>query len=162
MKTKQLVLNAVIAAMYTAITVMLPSFTPLQLRLSEIFSHLPVFHKKYSLGLILGVAIANFWSPFGIYDVLFGTLHTTVSLLCFFILAQKKDGLVKKMILNTVIFSVNSFIVALMIYILDAEGAIFWGLYASIAASIAVVMAAGIPVMKLLNERIDFYKRMES
>jgi uncharacterized membrane protein len=161
MKTKQLVLNAIIAAIYTVITLIFPSFTALQFRLSEVFAHLPVFNRKYSIGLILGVAIANIWSPFGIYDVLFGTLHTVVSLVLLFTLTKKEDSVVKKMIINTVIFSATSFIIALMIYILDA-GVAFWGLYASIAASIAVVMAIGIPVMKLLDDRIHFNKQIEN
>lgn len=161
MKTKQLVLNAIIAAVYTAVTLMLPSFTPLQFRLSEIFAHLPVFNKKYAVGLVLGVAIANIWSPFGIYDVIFGTLHTVVSLLLLFVLTRKEDSVVKNMFINTVIFSATSFIIALMVYILDAEVAAFWGLYASFAASIAIVMAIGIPVMKLLDDRVRFNRQME-
>lgn len=160
-KTKQLVLNAIIAAVYAVVTLLFPSFTALQFRLSEIFAHLPVFNRKYAVGLILGVAVANIWSPFGIYDVLFGTLHTVVSVLLLFTLTKKEDSVIKKMIINTVIFTATSFIIALMIYVLDAQAPAFFGLYASIGASIAVVMAIGIPIMKVLDQRIDFNKQME-
>lgn len=162
MKLKQLVLNAVIASIYVVITLLVPSYGALQLRVSEIFAHLPVFNKKYAVGLILGVAVANMWSPFAFYDVLFGTLHTTVSVILLFILTKKEDSLIKKMIINTVIFALTSFIIALMIYIVDAETPVFWPVYGSIAASIAIVMGAGIPIMKLLNDRLHFNKRMEN
>src|SRR5690625_1519521 len=111
---RQLTLNAMIAAIYVVITVFLPSYGPLQLRLTEMFAHLPMFNKKYSVGLILGVAIANIRSEFGIYDVFFGTLHTALSLLIVFFIVKKSDGLLKKMIINTAVFTGMSFILALI------------------------------------------------
>ena len=51
---RQLTLNAMIAAIYVVITIFLPSYGPLQLRLTEMFAHLPMFNKKYSIGLVLG------------------------------------------------------------------------------------------------------------
>ena len=77
---RQMTLNALFAAVYIVITIFLPSYGALQLRLSEMFAHLPLFNRKYSVGLILGVAVANMWSEFGIIDVIFGTLHTVISL----------------------------------------------------------------------------------
>src|SRR5690625_7701897 len=88
--------------------------SPLQLRLTEMFAHLPMFNKKYSVGLILGVAIANIRSEFGIYDVVFGTLHTALSLLIVFFIVKKSDSLLKKMIINTAVFTGMSFILALI------------------------------------------------
>ena len=43
---KQMTLNAMFAAIYVDITIFLPSYGPLQLRLSEMFAHLPVFNKN--------------------------------------------------------------------------------------------------------------------
>lgn len=77
---RQLTVNAMLAAIYVVITIFLPSYGPLQLRLSEMFAHLPVINRKYSIGLILGVAIANTQSSLGIFDVIFGTIHTIVSI----------------------------------------------------------------------------------
>ena len=47
---RQMTLNALFAAVYTVITIFLPSYGALQLRLSEMFAHLPLFNKKYSVG----------------------------------------------------------------------------------------------------------------
>ena len=158
---RQLTLNAMIAAIYVVITIFLPSYGPLQLRLTEMFAHLPMFNKKYSVGLILGVAIANIRSEFGIYDVVFGTLHTALSLLIVFFIVKKSDSLLKKMIINTAVFTGMSFILALMVAFLTNEMIFFWSIYASFAASIAIVMAITIPVILFLDKQIHFDQTME-
>jgi uncharacterized membrane protein len=158
---KQLTLNAMFAAIYVVVTIFLPSYGPLQLRLSEMFAHMPLFNRKYSIGLILGVALSNVRSEFGIYDVVFGTLHTVVSLWIVSLIVKETDSMVKRMVINTIVFSVMSFILALMVGVLSNQLAIFWTLYASFAASIAVVMAVTIPVMLLLDRRINFNEAME-
>ena len=158
---RQLTLNAMIAAIYVVITIFLPSYGPLQLRLTEMFAHLPMFNKKYSIGLILGVAIANIRSEFGIYDIIFGTLHTALSLLIVFFIIKESDSLMKKMLINTAVFTAMSFILALMVSILTDEIFFFWVNYASFAASIAIVMLVTIPVIMFLDKQIHFDQTME-
>lgn len=158
---KQLILNALFAAIYVVITIFLPSYGPLQLRLSEMFAHLPVFNRKYSWGLILGVAIANMRSEFGIYDVIFGTLHTAISIWLVSIIIKESDSLMKKLVINTVVFSAMSFMLALMVAFLTDQMLIFGTLYISFAASIAIVMALAIPVMLMLDKRIHFDRTMK-
>ncbi|HIZ71790.1 MAG TPA: QueT transporter family protein [Candidatus Atopostipes pullistercoris] len=158
---RQLTLNAMIAAIYVVITIFLPSYGPLQLRLTEMFAHLPMFNKKYSIGLVLGVAIANIRSEFGIYDIIFGTLHTALSLLIVFLIIKESDSLIKKMLINTAVFTAMSFILALMVSILTNEMFFFWVNYASFAASIAIVMLVTIPVILFLDKQIHFDETME-
>ena len=158
---KQLTINAMVAAIYIVVTIFLPSYGPLQLRLSEMFAHLPVFNRKYSVGLILGVAVANMRSEFGIYDVIFGTLHTAVSIWIVSLILKENDSMMKKLIVNTVVFSATSFILALMVGYLTEQLVIFWTLYASFAASIALVMVVTIPVILLLDKRIGLNQVME-
>ena len=161
LSTSQLTLNAMIAAIYVVITIFLPSYGPLQLRLTEMFAHLPMFNKKYSIGLVLGVAIANIRSEFGIYDIIFGTLHTALSLLIVFLIIKESDSLIKKMLINTAVFTAMSFILALMVSILTNEMFFFWVNYASFAASIAIVMLVTIPVILFLDKQIHFDETME-
>lgn len=158
---KQLTLNALFGAIYIVITIFLPSYGPLQLRLSEMFAHLPVFNKKYSVGLIVGVAVANMRSDFGIYDVIFGTLHTVLSIWIVSLIIKESDSLVKKLVINTTVFSMMSFILALMVAFLTEQMAIFGTLYLSFAASVAIVMAVSIPVIIFLDNRIQFNRTME-
>lgn len=161
MSLRQLTLNAMIAAIYVVITLFLPAYGPLQLRLTEMFAHLPVFNRKYSVGLILGVFIANIQSEFGIYDMIFGTLHTALSLWIVFKLIDENDSPVKKMIINTIVFTATSFILALMVGYLTEQLVIFWTLYASFAASIAFVMFLTIPIILFMDKQINLDQTME-
>ncbi len=158
---RQLILNSMIASIYLAIAVLLPSYGPIQLRLTEMFAHLPLYNRKYTLGLVLGVALANMNSGFGIYDVVFGTLHTVISLWLVFKIVKEEHSIMQKLIINTVVFSAMSFILALMVAFLSDQLVIFWTLYASFAASIALVMFGTIPVIIFLDKQINFSETME-
>lgn len=157
---RQLTLNSMIAAIYLVVAIFLPSYGPLQLRLAEMFAHLPLYDRRYSLGLVLGVALANIRSSFGIYDVIFGTLHTIISLWIVSKIIKKEDSIIKKMLINTLVFSIMSFILALMVAYLSNELAVFWTLYASFAASIALVMLGTIPLLLFLDKQINFKETM--
>lgn len=158
---RQMTLNALFAAVYIVITIFLPSYGALQLRLSEMFAHLPLFNRKYSVGLILGVAVANMWSEFGIIDVIFGTLHTVISLWIVSLIVKETQTMTQKMVINSVVFAATSFILALMVGFLTSQMAIFWLLYIQFAASIAIVMLATIPMMLILDRQVDLNKAME-
>lgn len=161
MKIKHLVINAMVAALYAVITLIFPSFTAFQFRLSEIFAHLPVFDKRYAPGLLLGVAIANLASPFALFDVTFGTLHSAVSVILMLVLTKHIKNTYLKLTLNTVIFSATSFIIALMILYFEPTGTAFWPIYISVAISIFVVMGIGIPIMAFLDKVIGFSKQLD-
>lgn len=158
---RQLTLNAMVAAIYLVIAIFLPSYGPIQLRLTEMFAHLPLYDRKYSLGLVLGVALANIRSSFGIYDVIFGTLHTVISLWIVSKIVKNHHSIIQKMIINTIIFAGMSFILALMVGVLSNQLALFWTLYGSFAASIALVMFATIPIMLFLDKQIQFAEAMD-
>jgi len=70
--------SAIIAALYFTLTYFLQpiSFGPLQFRVAEMLTVLPIFMPEAIAGLTLGCALANLLSPFGWYDILFGTLAT--------------------------------------------------------------------------------------
>lgn len=158
---RQMTLNALFAAVYIVITIFLPSYGALQMRLSEMFAHLPLYNKKYSVGLILGVAVANMRSEFGIIDMIFGTLHTVISLWIVSLIVKETQTMTQKMLINSAVFAATSFILALMVGFLTGQMAIFWLLYAQFAASIAIVMVVTIPVMLILDRQLDFKTVME-
>lgn len=80
---RSIALSAVIAAVYTALTMSLPmlSYGPVQLRFSEALTVLPFFLPEAVPGLFLGCVIANLFSPFGIADVIFGSIATLLAAL---------------------------------------------------------------------------------
>jgi uncharacterized membrane protein len=82
--TKALCLSGIIAALYAALTLMLPvlSYGAWQCRLSEALTLLPLVLPQSVPGLAVGCLVANLLSPVGIWDVLFGTLATLLAAIC--------------------------------------------------------------------------------
>ncbi len=89
-KTKFITQTAIVAALYTVLTLALSfmAYGPVQFRVAEILVLLVFIDKKYFLGLTLGCAISNAFSPLGMVDVIVGTSATVVALL--FIIFIKK------------------------------------------------------------------------
>ena len=75
--------TAIVAGLYVALTWLLApiSFGAVQFRLSEVLVLLVVLNPKYALALILGCFIANTTSPLGWYDLVFGTLATSIAVI---------------------------------------------------------------------------------
>lgn len=160
MKTKDWIVNALVAAVYVAVTFAGAGFAfgAIQFRLSEVLNHLAVFDRKYIVGIVAGVVLSNlFFSPMVAYDLVFGVAHTLISLLAmrFFTKAVKDDK--KKMGVNVVMFAFFSFFIGVELYLL---GLPFWFSWLTVALGEVVVMTAGIPIMKWLNERVEFKKQL--
>lgn len=79
--TKKLVIAAMIAGIYAALTIGLApiSYGALQFRISEILVLLAFINTKYIIPLTVGCFIANFLGPNGLLDIIFGTLATFLS-----------------------------------------------------------------------------------
>lgn len=154
MKTRTLVINAIIAALYVAVTMVVApiAYGAVQFRISEVFNHLAVFNKKYIVGIVVGVFIVNLFSPFGWYDLVFGTAHSLISLLAMLFLTRYAANVWVKMGINTLMFAFFSFIVAWELYLL---GLPFWFSYLTVAFGELVVMAIGAPVMKYLGDKLQ-------
>ncbi len=157
MKVKTLVANSLVAALYIAVSMLIQpfGFTNIQFRLSELFNHLIVFDKKYFFGIILGVFLANlFFSPLGIYDLLFGVSMSIVALLMTMAVGRFVKNIWARMIANTIIFTFNMWFIALMLYLaLDLPFMFTW---LTTAVGEFVVMAIGMPIIYALNKRMKF------
>lgn len=74
----------IIASAYTALTIAVAplSYGPIQFRISEVLDPLP-YNKRFGklpavIGLTLGCLLANIISPYGIWDMILGTLGTLI------------------------------------------------------------------------------------
>ena len=76
--TLWLVRTALIASLYITLTIAFSaiSYGPIQFRISELLILLPLWNHRWTPGIVLGTVIANFFSPLGLIDVLFGSLAT--------------------------------------------------------------------------------------
>lgn len=162
MKLKTMVTNAIVAALYVAVTTVIAplSYGAIQFRVSEIFNHLAVFNRKYIIGIIAGVFIANLFSPLGWYDIVFGTAHSLISLLAMTVLTRKTGNTWINMGINILMFMFFSFIIAWELKL--AFDAPFWLNYVTVAFGELVVMGIGAPIMKVLNDKVHFAKRLEA
>ena len=164
MKVKTLATSGIIAALYVAVTFLIApfGFTLIQFRISEMFNHLVVFNKKYIFGIIVGVFIANLlFSPVAV-DIFFGVLHSAIALSITIFSAKFIKGIFKRMLFNTVVFTVTMIIIAFQLSffadIPEFNGIPFLLIYLTLAIGEFIVMAIGIPLIIALNKRLNFEK----
>ena len=88
--TRSLCISAAIAALYAALTVLLApiSYGPVQCRISEAMTLLPILLPQAVPGLFIGCVIANLFTGM-ITDVIFGSLATLIAALGTFLLRKK-------------------------------------------------------------------------
>ena len=85
--TRRLCRAAVIAALYAVIAIVQPySSTPVQCRLSEAFTVLPLFFPEAVPGLFIGCFLANVMN--GAADMLLGSAATLIAALCTYFIGK--------------------------------------------------------------------------
>ncbi len=79
--TKFLVQAALLAAIYSALTIVLGSFGygPIQFRIAEALTVLPAVMPSAIPGLFIGCILANWFGGFGMIDIIFGSLATLLA-----------------------------------------------------------------------------------
>lgn len=159
MNVKTLVVNALLAALYIAVSVLIQpfGFTNIQFRVSEMFNHLVVFNKKFIFGILLGVFLTNlFFSPMVPYDLVFGVGQSLLSLSITIFSARFVKSIVARMMINTLVFTFTMFLIAFELQL--ALGFPFLATWLTTAIGEFVVMLIGVPIMYALNKRVRFDK----
>lgn len=135
---------AIIAALYFVCTVALApiSFGAIQFRLSEILVLLCFYRKEYCYSLVLGCALANLFSPLGIYDVVFGTLATAISVVLIY--------RCKHLLLATLFPTLSCIIVGLELYFLTDAPLLLTSATVMLGEFVTVTVV-GYPVFRLLE-----------
>ena len=81
--TRQMTLAAVIGALYALLTVAVAPFggaySPIQCRVSEALCVLPFYFPEAKWGLFIGCIVANIISPYGLPDLILGSLATLLA-----------------------------------------------------------------------------------
>ena len=158
-KTRSIVMTAIVAALYATLTLGLPliSYGPIQFRLSEVMTLLPLFSRKYIVGLTLGCFLANLLGPYGVPDIIFGTLATFISVYLVYITGKyikDKKGYIYIASLWPVI--VNAIIVAVQLNV-------FFGMPLFITmlevgfGQFMVITIIGVPLFKAVNNKYGKY-----
>ena len=138
-----LTMNAVIAALYITLTIINPiGHGAIQIRLSEALCVLPFFDRKYIKGIVIGVAIANAFSPLGVADVAFGVAVVLIS--------YAISYFVKNIWINIIQYSVVAgLLIGIELYIVFNLPFMFS--FFSITASTFIIATIGAMFIKLLR-----------
>ena len=160
--TQALILNGLLAAMYVALTIAVAPIAqgPIQFRISESLNHIVVFNKKLMWGVVTGVIMFNlFFSNGGMLDVFFGGGQTLIALGITAMAEKYIKDTKKRLILNTIVFSVSMVLIAIMICILSnqAIGSVFfWATYGSLFLSELIIMSISAPIIYNINKYVKF------
>ncbi|MBQ1279176.1 MAG: QueT transporter family protein [Clostridia bacterium] len=167
-KTHYLAVSALIAALYAGSTYMMAffglSYGPVQFRISEALTILPVFCPAAITGLTVGCFIANIFS-YNPIDMLFGTAATLIaSLLSYWLRRVKWWDLPVLAALMPVL--VNGIIVGFEIAFFFTEGDatlksfLLSGLWVALG-ELAVCLGLGLPLYKAISKNksiLEFIK----
>ncbi|EYE89673.1 hypothetical protein Q428_01275 [Fervidicella metallireducens AeB] len=106
--TKFLIKSGVIAAIYVVLTIILGdlSYGPVQARISEAMTILPLYEAAAIPGLFIGCAIANFASGYGLVDIVFGSLTTLAAAYLTSKMPNKYLAVLPPILLNAFIVSI--------------------------------------------------------
>lgn len=144
---KKIARSALIAALYTALTVALApiSYGPVQFRVSEALTLLPFYFPEAVPGLTIGCVLSNFLGGYGLPDMVFGSLATLLAAL----LTMKSKNIFIAAFWP-VIF--NAVIIGLMLHVLIEVPLIATGIYVGLGEAGACCLV-GVPLMKILEKR---------
>lgn len=155
-KTKFLATTAIIAALYVAVALLVApiAYKEVQFRIPEMLNHLVAFNPRYMLGIVIGVFIANLFSPMGVYDLVFGVGHSIITLGIFILICKFVKNIWLRLVMNSFLFTCTMFIIAIELNLaLDIP---FWFGWLTCALGEFGVLIIGAPIMYLLNKRLDF------
>jgi uncharacterized membrane protein len=144
---KNLARIGMIAGLYVVVTFFLSaiSFGPLQVRVAEALTLLPIIYPEAIPGLFLGCLLANLLGPFGAIDIIFGSLTT---LLAAIVTYRFRHSIIAY--LSPILF--NAFLVSLYLYVFFRVPYWLTVLTIGLGQSVAV-LALGIPLLRFIKAR---------
>jgi uncharacterized membrane protein len=148
MKTRDVVLSAIIGALYAVLTIGLAplSFGPIQFRVSEILKVFVIFNPFLALGIGVGTFFANLLSPYAgpmelvwmpFTDIAGGLLAWAL-----FRYVLRSNFPIIPMILYAI---TTGAAVGLMLYVMGIGA--FWVVTVPVAASELIILIAGTPII---------------
>lgn len=148
MDLKRLARGATIAALYVALVyLLLPiSFGPIQLRVAEALTVLPILYVEAVPALFIGCLLANLLGGLGPWDVFGGSLVTLIAAIVTYRFRNSIVAYLSPVVLNGLLVSLY------LTWI--TEKLPYWATALSISASEAVVVfGLGMPLVRYLRGR---------
>src|SRR5699024_409919 len=106
--------TGIITALYVTVTFALSviSFGAIQLRLSEMFNYLALFHKRYLIAITFGVVIVNFVTPMWLLDLPIGGTSSILAIILSRYITKNIKTLTMNLAITARLFSLSKFTVA--------------------------------------------------
>lgn len=155
-KTKKITRIGVVAALYATITLVLGSISygPIQFRISEVMTLLPLFGKEYILSLTIGCFLANVIGPYGVPDIILGTLATFISVYLVYLtgkhMKDKKGYLIIASLWPTI---VNAIIIGGVILHVLFKLPLILSILQVGFGQFVVITIIGVPLFRFLNNK---------
>ncbi len=149
-----MIYGAVIAALYAVLTLALPwiSYGPVQFRISEALTVLPMLAPCAIPGLTVGCVVANLVGGFGIYDIVIGSLATCIGAVGTRLL-RKRPVLA---MLSPVVS--NALLVGSMLYFVVPDSpALLLNIATVGAGELVICLGLGLPLYHLLKKRPEMF-----
>lgn len=154
-KNRKIAIVGLIAALYAVITLALGfiSYGQIQFRISEILMFLPLFGKEYIIALTLGCFLANIVGPFGVPDIIFGTLATLISsILVYYTPKLMKNNKYTLFIASLWPTIINALIIGWELYKFFGVPFVLGVLQVGFGEFV-VITIVGLPVFKMVNNK---------
>lgn len=154
-KNRKIAIVGLIAALYAVITLALGfiSYGQIQFRISEILMFLPLFGKEYIVALTLGCFLANVIGPFGVPDIIFGTLATLLSsILVYYTPKLIKNNKYTLFIASLWPTIINALIIGWELYKFFGVPFVLGFLQVGFGEFV-VITIVGLPVFKMVNNK---------
>lgn len=155
MDLKKLIQAAVIAAIYAVLTIALApiSYGPMQIRVSEALTVLPALTGAAVPGLFIGCVIANVVGPFGIVDIVLGSVTTLIAAFASYKLKNHPKLVpLPPVIANGVIIG------GMLYYVYGVPMNLFLCMGWVAIGELVACYVIGLPLLKLLSKYKDVFK----
>lgn len=148
---------AIEAALYFVLTFFVPaiSYGPLQFRVGEALTLLPIIFPEATIGVTIGCLLANVFSPYAWYDMVFGTLATLISALLTYLIGRLLKG--KKLWLKCLVggippIVINAITLPLIWYLTGTDLGYFVNAGMILVTQMGAVWVLGIPLVLGLDK----------
>ena len=162
--TRRMALAGLIAAVYTAATLLLPipQYMGIQFRAAEALTVLPFLFPEAVPGLAVGCFLANLLGSPILLDWVFGTLATLLAALWSRRMPSLWLAALPPVVCNAVIVGAE-----IAWFIVGQEGGAFWPVYGLNALTVglgeaAACYALGVPLARLLAKNLGTGERLEA
>ena len=154
-KTLLIARTAVICALYVALTYafMSVAYGPIQIRIGEGLTLLPLIYPESIIALFLGCILSNIASPFGFYDISIGSVTTLLAAVCTYFIGRFVKNKPLKLVLGglpPILF--NAFFLPLMWLLFDLDTGYVMNMLSILATQAIFVYAIGVPLYIALEK----------